>query len=74
MTNPIRVPKYSLVFSYIRSEGYELDMNLDKVETKRKPDYTSEDKVKIFHNNIVVIENNSLLILIYLMVPPFRRP
>ena len=43
-------------FSLIGSEDYELDMNFDETEFKRKSDHTSNDKVKLFCGNIVVIE------------------
>ena len=42
------VPKHWLRFSYIRSEDYELDQNLDDTELKNQPDNTSNDKVKYF--------------------------
>ena len=55
MSTPGAVPKHWLWFSYIRSEDYELDLNLYVTEMKRKTDQSSEDRVKLFHKNIVVI-------------------
>ena len=54
MSTPGPVPKHWLVFVYIRSEDYELDQNF--VKTKKTPSHTSNDKVKLFCENIVVIE------------------
>ena len=56
MSTPGPVPKNWLGFSYINSEDYELDMNFDETEFKRKSDHTSNNKVKSFRETIVVIE------------------
>ena len=56
MWTPGPFPKHWLVFSYIRSEDYELDLNLDETEMKKKSDHTSNNKVKLFQVNIVVLE------------------
>ena len=50
------VPKNWPGFTYIRLEDYELDINFDEAETKRKSDQSCNDRVKIFCKNIVVIE------------------
>ena len=50
------VPKHWLVFTYISSKYYELDQNFDETELEEQSDHTSNDKVKIFCENIVVIE------------------
>ena len=36
-------------------EDYELDQNFDEIESKN-PDHTSNEKVKLFCENIVVVE------------------
>ena len=51
-----QVPKNWIWFSYIRSEYYELDLHFDVTEMERKPDHLFNDKVKLFHENIVVIK------------------
>ena len=56
MSAPGPVPKHQLEFSCIRSEYYELDMNFDETELKNKIDHTSYNKIKLFCENIVVIE------------------
>ena len=40
----------------MRSEDYELYLNFDGTEIKKQSDHTSNDNVKTFHANIVVIE------------------
>ena len=49
------VPKNWLRFSYIGSEDYELIWTL-MVHNNKKSDHTSNDEVKLFCGNIVVIE------------------
>ena len=56
ISTPGTVPKYWLVFSYIRSEDYELDLNFDHIESNKQSDHTSNDKVQIFRESVVVIE------------------
>ena len=50
------VSKHWLGFSYIPSVDYELDLNFDVTETKIKSYHSSNDIVKLFFENIVVIE------------------
>ena len=50
------VPKHWIVCYYIPWEDYELDLNFDETEMKKQSDHTSNDKVKLFYKNIVVIE------------------
>ena len=45
-----------MVFIYIRSENYELDLNFNETELKKISDHKSNDKVKFFCENIVVLE------------------
>ena len=59
-STPEPVPKHWLGFSYICSEGYELDLNFDLTEIKSKSDHSSNDKDKIFRGNILVIEGKWL--------------
>ena len=51
----VPVLKHWLGFSYIYSKDYDLYQNFDDTEF-RKLYHTSNDKVKIFRENIVVIE------------------
>ena len=56
ISTPVTVPKHWLGSSFIPLEYYELDMNFDETEMKIKSDHSSNDKVKLSHKNIVVIE------------------
>ena len=56
MSAPGLVPQNWLGSSLMRSEYYELDMDFDETEFKRKSDHTSNDEVKLFCENIVVTE------------------
>ena len=56
MSTPVPVSKHCLRFIYIRSEYYELDINLYETELKNESDHTSNDIVKLFCENVVVIE------------------
>ena len=56
MSTPGPVSKKCLGFSHISSEDCELDLNFDETEVKIKSDRTSNHKVKIFYENIVVLE------------------
>ena len=56
MSSPETAPKNWLGFSYICSEYYELDLNIGETELKRKLGHTSNNKVKLFCENIVVVE------------------
>ena len=44
------------MFICILSEDYELDNKFDETELENISDHTSNNKVKLFHENIVVIE------------------
>ena len=50
------VPKNWLGFSYIISKGYQLYQNFDETKLEKQLDHTSNDKVKLIYENIVVIE------------------
>ena len=50
------VSKYWLWLSFISKEDYELEMNFYETEMKSKSYHTFNNKVKLFHGNIVVIE------------------
>ena len=58
ISTPGPVPKYWLGFSYICSENNELELNFVEPEMKRKmkSDHSSNDKVKLFSENIMVIK------------------
>ena len=45
-----------MLFSYIRSEDYELDKNFDDTEFKRQSDNTPNGTVKLFCETVVVIK------------------
>ena len=53
---PAPVPKYWLVFSYMCSNDYELDVKFGEILLKRKSYHISNDKVKSSRENILVIE------------------
>ena len=52
------VPKRWIGFSYILSEDYELYLNFNVTEMKNKLDHSSNNKVKLFCENIGFIEEN----------------
>ena len=56
MSNPGPVPKYLPGFSYICSKYYELGVKLDETELEKESYHASNNKVKLFRENIVVIE------------------
>ena len=56
MSTPGPVPKHWLGFSYVRSKDHDLDMNFYETELEIKSDHTSNNKLKWFCENIVVIE------------------
>ena len=56
ISTPGPVPNNWPVFSYIRSDNYQLDLNFDETETKIQSYHTSKDKVKLFCENILFIE------------------
>ena len=43
MSTPGPVPKYLLVFSYVRSEDYDLDQKFNATELKEQTDNTSNN-------------------------------
>ena len=55
MSTPGPVQKHWFKFSYINSEEYQSDKNFDETYLK-KVDNTSNYKVKLFSENIVVLE------------------
>ena len=55
MSTPGPVQKNWFKFSYINSEEYQSDKNFDETYLK-KVDNTSNYKVKLFSENIVVLE------------------
>ena len=54
------VPKHWHRFSYIHSENYEIDLYFDETEMKIKSDHFSDNKVKLFCENIAVGGKNGL--------------
>ena len=65
---PGPVPKYWLEFSYIHSEDYELDQNSDDTELKKQSDHTFNNKVKLFREIIVVVEEENCLCVIFISI------
>ena len=55
-STPEPVSKHWMLFSYIRSEDYELDKNFDDTEFKRQSDNTPNGTVKLFCETVVVIK------------------
>ena len=62
MSTPGIAPKYSLVFSRIRLEGYELDHNVDYIEEKNN--WTTHPTLKLegFAKVLWSSSNNGLMI------------
>ena len=56
MSTPGLVPKHWLGSSYICSEYYEFDLNFDVIKIRSKSDQSSNNKAKLFCENILVIE------------------
>ena len=52
ISTPGPVTKHWLGFIYIRSKYYELNQDFDDTKLKNKLDHTSNDKVKLFHENV----------------------
>ena len=56
MSTPGPVLKYWLVFDYICSEDYELDVKLDENGLEKQSDQASNNKVKLLRENMLAIE------------------
>ena len=56
ITTPGPVPKYWIGFSYIRLEYYQLYLDFDETEMRGKSDHSSNNKVQLFRENILFIE------------------
>ena len=53
---PGPVPKHWHLFSFVHLKYYELDLKFDETEIKSKSDHSSNNRVKLFCQNIVFIE------------------
>ena len=62
ISTPGMVPNIWIGFTYIRSEDYELYQNFNDSGLKRKPDHTSNNKVKIFAKLLSSLRKNGLMI------------
>ena len=56
ISTPGPISKHWIRFCHISSEYYDLDLNFDETEKKNKSDHSPKDKGKLFHENIVVIQ------------------
>ena len=56
ISTPVPTSKHWIGLSFIGSENHELDLNFDETEMKMKSDHTSNDKVELFRENILIIE------------------
>ena len=56
MSTPGPVPKNDLDLVTYVQKGYELDLNFYETKTNRIPYHSSKNEVKLFRENIVVIE------------------